>query len=181
MLHSEFAARLATSGMELRLVLAAGVPAEKRRRAAACPGMSYLWQSMIMLHMTPHQTFTFGRLAHVPWGCAVAVISISERYACLQHQVHEKWPLRKTWCLSESFGLCRCQACHRQNCVLWFQLLQNLHLVRIETQPLSEILLHSCSWHLQFPWGPMMWLPWTSDERHKDVLYLLIGDTLSAS
>jgi hypothetical protein len=42
MLHSELAARLATSGVELRLVLAAGVPAEERRRAAACPVMRYL-------------------------------------------------------------------------------------------------------------------------------------------
>jgi hypothetical protein len=43
MLHSELAARLATSVLELRLdeerYLAAGVPPEERRRAATCPGM----------------------------------------------------------------------------------------------------------------------------------------------
>jgi hypothetical protein len=65
--------------------------------------------------------------------------------------------------------------------VLWFQLLQNLHLVRIETQPLLENLMHSCSWHLQFPWSPTNWLPWTSDECHMGVLYLLIGDTSASS
>jgi hypothetical protein len=45
-LHSEHAACLATSGVELHLFekrhLSAGVPAEERCRPAACPGMSYL-------------------------------------------------------------------------------------------------------------------------------------------
>jgi hypothetical protein len=61
--------------------------------------------------------------------------------------------------------------------LLWFQLLQNLHLLRIETLLFSENLMHGCSWHLQFLWSPANRLPCTSDERHTDVLYILIGHT----
>jgi hypothetical protein len=164
---------------------AAGAPAEERRRAVACPGMSYLCQSspqnrlMIMLHMTPHRRSLSGCLAHAPWRCAAAVITISERYACLQHQRREKCPRWKTWWLSEIWGLCQLdQTYHWQNCVA-----VSCPLVSApaeSAQPLLENLMHSYSWHVQFPWSPTNWHPWTTDERHTDVLYLLVGDTLSA-
>jgi hypothetical protein len=85
--------------------------------------MSYLWQSSPQRKMVRRlwrhtKRSLLGCLAHVPWCYAIAVIPISVHYACLQHQRHEKWPCQKTWCLSESWGLCQFgQAYHRQNCV----------------------------------------------------------------
>jgi hypothetical protein len=125
---------------------------------------------MIMLHMTPHQTFTFG----LSRTCSMTLCCCCDphiRTVCLF--------VRKFGSLPIPSSMSQAELCRRG--LSWFQLLQNLHLIRIETQPLSENLLQSFSWHLQFPWSPTNWLPWTSDERHTDALYILIGDTLSTS
>jgi hypothetical protein len=139
-----------------------------------------------MLHMTSQQTFTFG----LSRACSMTLCGCYDphiRTLCL----FTAWDMKSV--LVGKHDVCQKAGASADSVrhvtgkivspwvVLWFQALQNLHLVSIETQPRSENLMRSCSWHLQFPWSPTNWLPGTSDERHADVLYLLIGDTLSAS
>jgi hypothetical protein len=99
--------------------LAVAISAEERRRAAAFPGISYLWQSsakkngpMIMLHMTPHHMFSLG-LSHTCFMTLCDCCDLHIRILCL-FTAWETWKVAS----SESWGLCQFgQACHRQNCV----------------------------------------------------------------
>jgi hypothetical protein len=189
MLHWELAARLATSGVELQVF-------QKRKGIELQPVRYELLVTLfsakkngpiIMLHMTPHQTFTFG----LSRTCSMMLCGCCDPHILTLCLVTAP----ETWKVASSVNMMFCRKAGvpadsvkhvagkivSPRVVLWFQLLQDLHLVRIEAQPISENLMPSFSWHLQLPWSSTNWLPWTSDERHTDVLYVLIGDGLSAS
>jgi hypothetical protein len=156
MLHWELAAHLATSKMELRLV-AAGVPVEKRHRAVACPGTRYLWQSSLQRRTVWWSCCTWchtkhsllGYLTHVPWCCAIVwspYLNIMPVYSTRDMRsglVGNMMFVRKLGSLPMRSSMSR--KIVLLLAVLWFQLLQNLHLVHTETQLLSENVMHSCS------------------------------------
>jgi hypothetical protein len=156
--------------------------------------MSHLWQSSLQTKTVQWSCFTWcytkhslsSCLAHVSWHCAIAVTPYPNVMpVCSTRNMKSDLVGKHNVCQKVGFSANLVKHVTGKFVLLWvvlsFQLLQNLNLVCIETQPLSESLMHSCSCHLQFLWSPTNWLPWTSDECHMDVLYLLIEDTLWAS
>jgi hypothetical protein len=168
MLHSEFAARLETSGVERRLQvfqLRKGVELQhvqvwttcdsllrKERRSDdhvahdATPNIhfrsiSHMFHAVVWLLWSPYPSFR-----HISSTRDMKSGLVGKHYICQKVGVsvdsvkHVTGKTVSPWV------------------VLWFQLLQNLQLVRRGTQPLSENLMQCCSCDLQFSWGLTDWL-----------------------
>jgi hypothetical protein len=162
------------------------------RRVAACPGMSCLWQSSPQRKQSDNQVARdatpnvhFRAVSHMFYDAVLLLLSPYLKVMLVYSTRDMKSDLVGKY-VCQKVGVSAYLVKHVRGNILspWllpsFQLLRNLHLVHIDTQPLSENLMHSCSWHQQFPWSTTNWLPWTSNERHADVWGVLSASSVQS-